>query len=210
MRATIIGFGAAALVAAFVAGASAAEQGVNTKLLLVKDPPSEPTARKINWKVKQLDTDDELSVVGDPTTGGATLRIRLQVSNHCSNPPCDSGGGDQCFTLPASGWSSIGSLGFKYKDPTLANGAVKVAQIKETAAGVFQIKAALRGAGIALFLDDEIGFYGVNLALGGGDQYYTGSGGAEPKPNDGETFKVVNETGGASMAACSPSGAFVD
>ena len=195
---------------ALAAPAVAAEQGVATKLLLVKDPPSGPAARKILWKVKETNDDGDLSLVGDPVSGGATLRITLAVSNHCSNPPCDTGGGDQCFALPASGWSPIGSIGFKYKDSTLANGAVKVASIKQTPSGMFLIKAVLQGAGIAIFLEDEIGYYGLSLAIGGGDAYYTGSGGAEPNPNDTQTFKVKNETGYASAAACSPSGAFVD
>jgi len=210
MRDAIRSLGCAAVLLALAVPAGAAQQGVASKLLLVKDPPSGPAMRKILWKVKEANADGDLSVVGDPIAGGATLRIRLSVSNHCSNPPCDSGGGDQCFSLPAAGWSPIGAIGFKYSDATLANGAVKVASIKRTPAGVFLVKAILQGAGIALFLDDEIGFYGLNLALGGGDEYYTGSGGADPKRNDAQTFKVTNEDGYAAMEACSPSGAFVD
>jgi hypothetical protein len=201
--------GSALLLTALAGDGWAAEQSVITKLLLVKDPPAGPAARKILWKVKEQGNPD-LSVVGDPTADGARLRIRLQPSNHCSVPPCVDGGGDQCFDLPASGWSPIGTIGFKYKDPQLANGAVKVASIKRTPSGTFLIKAILQGAGIDLFLEDEIGFYGLNLALGGGDEYQTGSGGAEPNPNDGETFRVKNEDGTATLAACSASGAFVD
>ena len=94
-------------VLGIAAGARAARQGVPTKLLLVKDPPSGPAARKIVWKVKHPDMDESLAVVGDPTVGGAMLRIKLNVSNHCSNPPCDTGGGDQCVVMPAGGWSPI-------------------------------------------------------------------------------------------------------
>lgn len=188
----------------------AAESGVPTKLLLVKDPPSGPGARKIVWKVKHRDADDEISIVGDPIANGATLRIVMSVSAHCSNPPCDTGGGDQCVVMPASGWSPISSIGFKYRDPSFANGPVKVASIKKTPSGIVLVKAVIEGAGIAIDLEDEIGYYGLNLTLGGGDSYYTASGGATPKPNDEKTFKVVNEDGYADAPACSPSGAFID
>jgi hypothetical protein len=59
--------------------------------------------------------------------------------------------------------------------------------------------------------EDELGFYGATLALGGGDAYGSGSGGAIPKPNDERTFRVKNETGTTSYPPpCSPSGAFLD
>jgi hypothetical protein len=205
----LVTLASACLFVALGAEVHAAEQGLVTKLLVVRDPTANPQAKKILWRVRQKG-DDDLSLVGDPTVGGAKLRIRLQVSNHCSQPPCDEGGGDQCFDLPASAWSPIGSIGFKYTDPALANGAVKVVSIKHTPAGTFVVKALLEGAGIDLFLEDEIGFYGLNLALGGGDAYFSGSGGATPKPNDSQTFRVRNEDGTASLSACSPSGAFVD
>jgi len=48
----------------------------------------------------------------DCTQGGATLHIKLTP------------GGDQCVSMPASGWSTIGNIGFKYKDMALANGPV--------------------------------------------------------------------------------------
>jgi hypothetical protein len=72
------------------------------------------------------------------------------------------------------------------------------------------VKAILQGAGIAIFLEDETGFYGINLALGGGDEYQSSSGGAQPNPNDGQMFRVKNEDGTAAFSGCSPSGAFLD
>jgi hypothetical protein len=209
MRTPLRILAAATMVAATASAGFAATQSLDTKLLLVKDAAG-PESRKIVWKVKQGDPDGELSVVGDPTTAGATLRVRLQVSNHCSVPPCEDGGGDQCFILPSSGWSPIGSIGFKYKDAALVNGAVKVASIKRTPSGNFLVKVIAQGAGIGLFLEDEIGFYGLNLSLLDGDDYQTGSGGAVPKPNDSRTFRVKSEDNGASQPPCSPSGAFVD
>jgi len=45
----------------------------------------------------------------------------------------DDAGGDrhQCFPMPASGWSAIGTLGYKYRDTRLSSGPVKNAQIKK-------------------------------------------------------------------------------
>src|SRR5262245_6291840 len=102
--------------------ALAADQLVPAKIMLVKNNATDVTKRKISFKVKE--NASAATVEGDPTTGGATFHVVL------------SPGGDQCFTLPASGWSNISDLGFKYKDPQLANGAVKVASIKKTPSGV--------------------------------------------------------------------------
>jgi hypothetical protein len=146
------------------------------------------------------------TVTGDPTnvgTGGATLRVAL------------TSGGDQCFDLPAGNWSSIGSIGFKYKDADLSDGAVKVAQIKKTPSGNFLIKAILKGngpQGITVAPGNPTATYAVNLKIGNGDAYCSGSGTAVPDPNDAKTFKVKNDTtpAGCSIAACSASGAFLD
>jgi hypothetical protein len=194
------------VTAGFVLGATAslalaAQQLVPAKQLLVKSPPSGATNRKVVFKVKQ--SASAATVAGNPTAGGAALRIQLTP------------GGDQCFVMPASGWSPISTLGYKYKDPSLANGAVKVASIKKTPAGTFLVKAVISGKGstpITIVPGNPTTAYGANLSLGGGDQYCAGTGSATPKPNDAKTFKVVNDTAPAScIAACgSPSGAFLD
>ena len=188
---------------AFLAStALAANQLVPAKILLVKDKPGDPTKRKISFKVKE--NASSATVVGDPTVSGATFHVVLTP------------GGDQCFTLPASGWSPISDLGFKYKDPTLANGAVKVASIKKTPSGVFLAKLVFKGSGsqmIEVVPGNPTATYGTNLALGGGDSYCSGTATATPNPNDEKTFKVVNDTAPASctVSACaSPSGAFLD
>jgi hypothetical protein len=201
MRKTI-GIGIS-VVCASAGIALAAQQLVPAKIVLVKDPPAGAAKRKIIVKVKE--NGSAATVAGDPTAGGATLRVQLTP------------GGDQCFTMPASGWSPISSLGFKYKDAALANGAVKVALIKKTPSGVFLVKAILKGSGsqaISVVPGNPTDSYGTNLTLGGGDEYCTGTGTATPKPNDDKTFKVVNDTAPAScIASCgggSPSGAFLD
>ena len=192
----------AALAAVFLGGvAFAADQLVPAKILLVKNNP-DATKRKITFKVKE--NGSGATVVGDPTATGATLHVVLTP------------GGDQCFTMPTSGWSPISTLGFKYKDPALANGAVKVASIKKTPSGVFLVKAILKGSGtetITVLPGNPTATYGTNFALGGGDSYCAGTGTVTPNPNDEKTFKVVKDTAPASCAvtACaSPSGAFID
>jgi hypothetical protein len=183
--------------------AFAANQLVPAKILLVKAPPSDVTKRKITFKVKE--NASAATVVGDPiASGGATFHVVL------------SPGGDQCFTLPASGWSPVSDIGFKYKDPSLANGAVKVAMIKKTPSGVFLVKVILKGSGsesIDVVPGNPTLTYGTNFAVGGGDSYCSGTATATPNPNDEKTFKVVNDTAPASCTAsacASPSGAFVD
>jgi hypothetical protein len=181
----------------------AADQLVPAKILLVKNPPSGATKRELVYKVKE--NASAATVVGDPTSGGATLHVVLTQ------------GGDQCFVMPASGWTPISTIGFKYKDATLANGPVKVASIKKTPSGNFLVKAVLKGSGatqITVVPGDPTATYGTNFTLGGGDSYCSGTSTATPNPNDDKTFKVVNDTAPASctVSACvgSPSGAFVD
>ena len=199
MKRSAKGLAYAVTLSSLVTGlAYAAVQLKPTKLLLAKNPPSGPMARTIVWKVKERGSSNTL--VGDPTASGAKMRIVL------------SPGGNQCVTMPASGWSAISTLGFKYRDPSLANGPVKVASIKKTPSGTFQIKAKLKGSGITVVPGNPTSTYATNLKLGAGDEYCSESGTATPNPNDAKTFKVVNDTtpGGCSVAACSPSGAFLD
>jgi hypothetical protein len=172
-----------------------------TKTLLVKNPPAGATKRKILWKVRELASTN--TVEGNPMTGGATLRVQLTP------------GGDQCFDLPAGNWSPVGSIGFKYKDADLSEGAVKVAMIKKTPAGTFLVKALLRGNGpetINVVPNNPTTAYAVNLAIGGGDEYCSATGTATPNPNNATTFKAKNDTTPATcpVSACSPSGAFLE
>ena len=186
----------ALVVASFVGlPAHAAQQLVPTKTLLVKNPPS--GARKVLWKVKEPGS--AATVTGDPTADGATLRVQLML------------GGDQCISMPASGWSAVGSLGFKYKDAALANGPVKVALVKKTASGTLLIKALLKTGGptaIEVLPGNPTTTYATTLALGTGDHYCGGTSTATPNVNDPKTFKVTND--GAPAACIAPcSGATV-
>jgi hypothetical protein len=193
-------FGLLVLVGLSAGVAYAAQQQLPTKTLLVKNPPSGATHRKILYKV--VDKTTVPTLVGDPTVNGAKLGITLIP------------GGAQCFNMPAAGWSSISTIGFKYDDPTLANSAVKVAQIKKTPSGVFKVKAILKGSGaggITVVPGNPSTDYATILRLVGGDDYCSAQGTAVANPNSDKTFKVSNDTvAPGCSAACSPSGAFLD
>lgn len=187
----LIGLGAAA---AFVCAglAFAAPQGTPAKKVLVKSPPSG------NKKIVYLSKSDGTTVVGDPTLNGATFTIALTP------------GGTQCLTLPAANWATTGT-GFKYKDPTLVNGPVKVALIKATPSGKFTLKVVAKGTGITVNPGNPTSAYGTNFEIDSGDNYCSSTGTAVPKKNDEKTFLVVKDTGTACTTACaSPSGAFLD
>ena len=179
------------VVAALGGSALAAQQLVPTKTLLVRDPPS--SARKVLWKVSQPGS--TATVMGDPTADGATLRVVLAP------------GGDQCVTMPSTGWTAIGTIGFKYRDSTLANGPVKVAQIMKTPSGTFQVRALLKNGGptpIAVVPGNQTSSYATNFTLGVGDAYCGGTATAVPNPNDATTFKVSNDGAPAGcVTACS-------
>ena len=178
--------------------AYAAVQLKPTKALVVKNPPSGPSARSVSWRVSEPTSSN--TVVGDPTVNGAKFRIKLTP------------GGDQCVTMPASGWVGLGTFGFKYKDPTLANGPVKAALIKKAGSGTFLIKTILKGGGVTLVPGNPTASYATNFKIGAGDEYCSGSGTAVPSANDARKFKVARDTtpGTCSISACSPSGAFLD
>jgi hypothetical protein len=176
-----------------------------TKLLRVKAPASGSAGRKIVWLVK-LPLSVQL-VTGDPTASGATLRVAL------------SPGGDQCFHLPAANWTPIGTIGFKYRDGDLSEGAVKFAKIRRSQSGTFFMRVVVSGGGsetIVVQPGNPTMSYGVDLKIGGGDAYCSGTGSgvgtATPNPNSAYLFTVRNDTTPAScpIAACSPSGAFLE
>ena len=153
--------------------ADAAQQGTAAKKLLVKSTP------KVLYKAQN----NTGTVVGDPTVGNATFNLQLTP------------GGSQCFPMPASGWSKVGTQGFKYKDPQLANGPVKKAQIKATPSGKFQIKLVTKGPGVTVTPGNPTTSYATNFSIGGGAEYCGSSGSATPAPNDANTFNVVNDDG---------------
>ncbi len=149
--------------------ARAADQTVLGNQLSVKSGDT-PDKRKIILKAKEASTDN--AIVGDPTTSGASLTVSADGATSTS----------QSFDLPAGAspstgkpfWSGDAVKGYKYKDPRGDNGPVKLAQIKKTSRGVFQIKAVVDAKrGPVSVIPPNAGTFGcAQLAIGAGDAYH--------------------------------------
>jgi hypothetical protein len=119
----------------------ATDQTIQGKRLLVKDPKPglDSTKRKIVAEGKEKASPD--SIVGDPTLVGATATVFESGATSIS----------EAFVLPPtvdpatghSPWAATRS-GFEYKDPKGANGPVKLAEIKKSSSGTFQIKLVVQ------------------------------------------------------------------
>jgi hypothetical protein len=178
--------------------AYAAEQTVPTKSLSLKNPAADgdPVKRRLTFKSKA----PAGTVVGNPTAGGAKLRLKL------------TDGAEQCFDLPAAGWTAIGSYGYRYKDFD-GPGAVTAALVKRSFNGDFLVKLRLSGRTGPLDVVPVAGNSGfdVNLTLDGGDEYCAGGATGTGKATD-KFYKVksVGAPASCGVPACSPSGAFVE
>ncbi len=147
--------------------AHAADQTILGNRLIVKNPGA-PTKRTVLAVAKEKSSPN--TIVGAPTTGGATLTIAVDGGTPSS----------QTYELPAgpsartgkSFWSGNASQGFKYKDAKGENGPVKLAQLK-LKKGVFQFTALVQGKlGAVSVVPPNTGTGGcVALTLGGGDSY---------------------------------------
>ncbi len=179
----------------------AAQQKKPTNTFALKNPSgTDNTKRRLLFKSKEGPGSTN-TVVGNPTANGAKLHVRVGSNNA------------QCFDLPATGWSAIGPLGFRYKD---FNGpeAVTAGEIKKTPSGVFFIKLRVSGRVGPLNVLPQAGADGfdLNLSLGGGDQYCAGGPTPAGATSTDKVYKAKNVPAPAScgLAACSPSGAFLD
>ena len=111
--------------------------------------------------------------------------------------------------MPASGWAAISTIGFKYKDASLANGPVKVAQIKKTPSGTFLVKVLLKNGGPTSIAvtpgrpDDQLWQRISHSARATSTAAVPRA--VMPKPNNAMTFKVSNDGAPAGcVAACVP------
>jgi len=189
---------------ALAAPARAADQHVFGKLIMVKNN-LDPVKRRVKYLGKEIASNR--TVQGNPLSGGATFEVVLQ--------PELGSGSQQCFALPAAGWSPISSIGYKYKDPAGAHGPIKVASIKRTPSATFILKIVGNGSlgSIGLVPPTRTAEADVFFHIGGGDRYCSVFGG--DFVNDGVSqFKAKNAEPPSSCAGvfleCSPSGAFVD
>lgn len=150
--------------------------------ILVKDPkPGIATKRSIVVAGKEANSTN--TVVGDPTTGGATLRIGATGTATST----------QTVTLPAAGWKAT-KTGFKYADTKLLLGPVKSALI-QVSKGKFQLQAILGGktGAITLVPPNPGASACAVFEIAGGDRYHVSFPGppdAKIAKNDAKTFQV--------------------
>lgn len=177
------------------APAQAADQTILGRLLLIKDPAPnaspDPTKRKIKIVGKEYPSLN--TIVGDPTVGGATLRV---VANGMTNY-------DQTFSMPAAGWSGVPGEVLKYSDYGVYGPVRKMIVVNKAGSGKFILKGILYGQlGLITIEPPEPGTDGAAvLAIAGGDNYCLLFGGVAggvvtnfPSGNPFKLFKVKNAT----------------
>jgi hypothetical protein len=189
--------GALIVLALMQTGATfAAQYTLPTRNFIVKNPggSSVQTKRKIVFTEEAQDS--PIPLVGDPTVSGATLFVSL------------GNGDEQCFDLPASSWSSLGALGFKYQNVHGPGAAVKATIEKEVFSGDVILKWKLRGVKGPVDVVPQAGVpsFAVNFHIGNGDEYCAGG----PTPSDGTSTDAVYDASNlpapatCGVAACSP------
>ncbi len=159
----------------------AAQQFKPTQVFYSKNPgpTGDMLGRKILFKSKE-GPGSANTITGTPITSGAKLHVTL------------GNGSDQCFDLPAAGWSAIATLGFKYNGFNQGAGAVTSASIKKTPAGLFLMKIRLAGANGQLDVIPQAGTtdFNLNLSMGGGDEYCAGGPTPADATNSDKVYKV--------------------
>ena len=142
------------------------------------------------------------TVVGDPRTAGATLRVYANGATSTS----------QIIPLQADRWNGWFPDGYAFM-ATGEAGPIRYVRIRKNTRGKFVIK---------IFLQDRYGPItvvppnpgtdgGLVLTINGGDRYCTSFGGAaggQVTSNDADLYRVRNPT--AEPPCPSPSGAFLD
>ncbi len=187
--------GTRALVSIIVLGglvacpAGAAERRVQGKKLLFKDLAlSESTRSALILGVEKVT--DVPSIIGNPTTSGATLHVIVNGTTTS----------DETYVLDAGGWHVLGTVGYKYLGPTGGDGdPVKLVIIKRTPSARTILKVLLNGALGTQSLDlvpPNTGLdAGMTLAIGGGDSYCVAFGslaGGTATVDNATQWKIVN------------------
>jgi hypothetical protein len=187
----------AALIAVLIPTAAFAAQHVlPTGRFIVRNPGASTVQTKRKIIFTEEAENSAIPLVGDPTVSGATLRVSLGT------------GDEECFDLPASSWSTLGTLGFKYHNVHGPGAAVNATIEKELFSGDVILKWKLRGAKGPVDVVPHAGTtsFAVNFHIGNGDEYCAGG----ATPADGASTDVVYEVFGVpapaacGVAACSP------
>jgi len=153
--------------------------------LSLRDPPGDPSARRIDVRSRDLLVETPLpGSPDDPSVAGATLELR--------NP----GTGEMALLMlpPGAGWEGRGKpagvAGWSYRDASGANGPCTFVDVRHAAG----LRALCRGAAIPFSLDEASqGELQVTLRLGAADLHCLHFGG-----------KVVRDTPGTFLARSAP------
>ena len=146
--------------------------GVYGKKLLITDAGSE-SQRKIIVKIVNAGLE---AATMDPPTNGLLLHVYNSAGTSDS----------ACMPLPASGWTAIGS-GYRYLDPTSANGPCRVAFLKK--AKLFKAVCTSKRSPITFSLDEPAQASVAVSISGGGITYCADFGGAERGDIPGKKFQ---------------------
>jgi len=165
------------VLAAPVVARAQAYSGVYGKRLLISDAGSE-AQRKI--VVKIVNAGLEVTAMDPPTNG-----VLLHVYNSAGTS--DSA----CMPLPAAGWTATAS-GFRYADPTSANGPCQVAVLRK--AKVFKAVCKATKSPIDYSLNEAAQASVAVRFSGGAISYCADFGGAERGDVPGKKFLGKNSS----------------
>jgi hypothetical protein len=179
-----------ALAAVWVGPASAADQTLVGQNALLKNPKPDPggDATKRSVKAGAKETSSPNTMVGNPITGGARLKVKTAT-------------GEQCFSLPGTSWTGDATKGFKYKDSTFVNSAINSAQYKKANNGMFQLKFSGKAKSKAITIIPPTATLSYNLSIANGDNYCGAYG--SPTKNDAKQAKFGASADPGTCAASS-------
>jgi glucose/arabinose dehydrogenase len=184
-----IGDGEVRRLAAVVIGSDALLSG---KILTLRDNAN-PALKSMTAKSRDstLDLGGGVGSGDDPTLHGGSLRVVSTVS-----------GFDNTYAMPAAAWSYIGKpadgKGYKYKDPKLVNGPVKIATLRNGKL----LQAIGKGAGLGHTL--SVNPDPVSVVLQTGAKHYCTSFGTATGATTTFAGKQFGAKNASAPAACPP------
>jgi hypothetical protein len=160
---------------------------VQGKRILVKDqrPNEDETRRRLVLLAKRAGAPP---LSGNPVVDGASLTVTL-----AGVLPTE-----QTFNLPSSGWTALGSNGWRYTDTNGTNGPIKSMLLKRTSGARMTFKAIGLGSnGLIELQPPNTGTAATAILVTGNSRYCTTLGGAAGgaiSNNTEQVFKVKNPT----------------
>jgi len=162
-------FAAIVGLASIVAGpCAAADQAILGRIVQVKNPSTPDKQRVL---VAAMEAASSSAIVGDPTTSGATLTVRVNGTEPTAQTIPLPQGASSLTGRPF--WRGDATKGFMYKDPKGEQGPVKLLRIKKSDRGTFLLWATLSGkyAAVSVLPPNPGTDSCVLLDITGGDSY---------------------------------------